>query len=499
VAGALAPRFADQALRAVALAGALALVAVLTCVPLGANDFWLQAHIGGMVWSGQGLPQTVLFAFTEVRDFPFHAHEWLPSVAFHLMLEGLGYRNLQFVQGALGLAAFWLAFRLARRLTASYPVALYLALVAMVGINYRFFMRPEIFALIFILLQLNLLAEYQLTRRLRYLAWMVPLALVWANCHGSFPVSLVIIGLAGAGDAVDAALAGKGETFRARLRAGLRALAPSAAFGVAMLLATLANPYGYRLFVFAWEFSRWELTRLMIIEWLPTFSADFMESHAFAVYVYLLLLCAVAVAAFRRQLAAADVLLLAVFGALSMDRLRHVVLFALVAVYVVARLTGPRYAAAPERRPLALLIAAIALGGGWVAQKGNLYRAYPYYTASNNFSEPMIDFIRERRLQGNVLNSFSLGAELIYRFYPDLRPAVDSRIDAYGESYNRYLEHIMFNEAAMLAFIERYDVRYMLLLHWEFNNIRGMKGLQQSGWRMLMTDHRMVLLERRSE
>jgi hypothetical protein len=486
-------------LRATALAGALALVMVLTCVPLGPNDFWLQAHIGGMVWSGQGLPQTVLFPFAEVRDFPFHAHEWLPSVAFHLMLEGLGYRNLQFVQGALGLGVFWLAFRLARRLTASYPVALYLALVAMAGINYRFFMRPEIFALVFILLQLNLLAEYQLTRRLRYLAWMVPLALLWANCHGSFPIGLVIIGLFGAGEAADAALAAKGQAARARLRAGLRALAPSAAFGAAMLLATLANPYGYRLYVFAWDFSRWELTRLTIVEWLPTFSEYFMQSNAFAVYVYLLLLCGAAVVAFRRRLAAADVLLLAAFFALSTDRLRHVVLFALVAVYVVARLTGPRYAGAPERRPLALLIAAIALSGGWVAQKGNLFGAYPYYTASNNFSEPMIDFIAERRLKGNVLNSFALGAELIYRFYPDLRPSIDSRIDAYGEAYSAHMDYILINEAALLEFIGRYDVRYMLLLHSEFNNIRGMKGLQQSGWRMLIADHRMVLLERRSQ
>lgn len=470
-------------MRPLALAGSLLVVVLLTCVPLSSNDFWLQVTIGGMIWNGGEIPRTVLFPFTEVRDFPFHAHEWLPSVLFYLLYDALGYDNLMFVKAALGLATFGLACRLAYRQTESFPIALFLGLVTMTVINYRYFLRPEIFACLFVLIELNLLAEYRLTRKVAWLAGLVPLALLWANSHGSFPVSLVIAGIFAAGEAI------------ASRRAA--AAAPLALATLAMAAALLVNPYGWRLFAFALDLPRWEVMRTLIVEWTGTFSSAFMGQRGFWPYAYLLLFCAAAAVAYRRHLSATEVLLLVAFGALSADRQRHIVYFALVALYVLARLIGSAPAAKEAGRQVtALLLALLAVGVGALVHSGNLYGAFPYQTPSWRFTPRLIDHVEEHRLQGNVLNSYELGAELIHRFYPGLRPSIDSRIDAYGEMYFLHTLRLLNDERALQEFIRDYDVRYMLLLWGDFESLRRMDSLQRDGWRVLFADHKVVLLGR---
>src|SRR2546430_2735490 len=110
----------------------------------------------------------------------------------------------------------------------------------------------------------------------------------------------------------------------------------------------------------------------------------------------------------------------------------------------------------------------------------------------------MAEYLEQPALEGNVLNSYALGGELIYRCYPRLRPAIDSRIDVYGEQYFLYLQGLGSDERAFREFAERYGVRHVLLLWPEFDEgIRKMPTIRQDGWRIAFADHRMVLLSRR--
>ena len=491
------PDIADQALRATVVAAAICAVVLLTAVPLSSNDFWLQVTIGGMIWNSGEIPDTVLFAFTEARDYPFHAHEWLPSIVFYLLHEALGYDQLIWVKGTLGIALFALCFRLAHRLTSSLPVALFLSIVTMAVANYRHFMRPEIFACLFLLILLNLLAEYQLTRTRQFLVWSIPLVLVWANSHGSFPIALVIVACVAAGEGITAALAAWALPGRARLGAAVLAARPHFICCTAMFLATLVNPYGHQLYLFAWDFAQWTVTREYIIEWVSTFSPHFAQTRGFWAYLGFLALCLAVVIAYRRNVRAADVLLLIAFGYLSTDRQRHIVLFAFVSLYVLARVIGP-VAIGPRatRGALALLLVLLLAGGGMLLRYGNLQGEYPYSVPSRKFTPQLIEYVENRDLRGNVFNSFELGAELVHKFYPRLRPAIDSRIDAYGERYFEYYTQMYSDERLLLDFIAHYDVRYMLLLWWEFERIQQMPQLPLTGWRTLFADHKMVLLGR---
>jgi hypothetical protein len=483
------------------LVTAIVLVALLTFLPLSSNDFWLQVTIGGMIWNDGAIPGTVLFPFTEAKDYPFIAHEWLPSVIVYLLHRWLGYDQLLFVKGVFGFAMFALCYRLAERLTRDAIVATLLAVLAMVVGNYRHFLRPEIFAMVFLLALLNLLVEYQLSGRKRVLVWALPLAALWANCHASFPIGLVIVGLFGAGAAIDCWRGSPGAPRVQLTRAAAGAATPYFVLALGMALATLLNPYGYHLYAFAWRISQWEVLPQFIIEWRPTFADPFVGNRAFWAYlVYLAAGLAVGIA-YRKRLNATAVLLFVAFAILATQRQRHIVLFAYIGLYCLAATIGALAWREHARRFLAMAVTAVlGIGIAAVLRYGNMYGAWPYSVSNDNFTPPMEQFIRDNRLEGNVYNSYTLGAQLIHDFYPRLRPIIDSRIDAYGEPYFLYTEHLGVDEQAMLQFIERYDVRYFLLTWEEFRDrISTMPKLRADGWRIIFADHKALLLAREAQ
>jgi hypothetical protein len=124
-----------------------------------------------------------------------------------------------------------------------------------------------------------------------------------------------------------------------------------------------------------------------------------------------------------------------------------------------------------------------------------MYGGWPHRIVSDNFSPPMAEHLA--KLEGNVFNSYVLGAQLIHDYYPRLRPMIDSRIDAYGEPYFLYTVKLAEDEPALRDFIRRYDVRYFLLTWGEFNHrIHAMPQLRADGWRILFADQRAVLLSK---
>jgi len=486
----------DGALRVSAVVVMIALIALLTFVPLAANDFWLQAKIGQMIVESGVIPRTVLFPYTWVQANTFNAHEWLPSIIFHLLDRTFGYERLLFAQGAIGLMQFGLCLLLARRLSGSLAIGLLLAAMAMVVANYRYDLRPEIFALLLFVALLHVLTSYRKSADWRVLAWAAPIAVIWANSHGSFLVGPVVAAIFAVGEAAEAARGMPGTALRTRFRAAAHAAIPYAIVVATMVLTSLLNPLGLGLLHFAVTLSSSEVTKTFIGEWTATLSPRFMGRLPFAIFVAAAGATLAIVVPCRRRLTVTDALLLAAFAALALQRTRFIVFFGFAALAVCAHLLGAMpWRRELERPALAAALGLAALGIALALRFGNVWGAYPFAAPSTNFTAPMIEKLSRPQMRGNVLNSYELGAELIYRTYPRLRPSIDSRIDSYGDRYFLLQEHLFIEEPLLKEFVADFDVRYMLLLWREFDRLTKMKGLRQD-WRVEFADHKAVLLER---
>ncbi|MGA8005812.1 MAG: hypothetical protein WCA17_06910 [Burkholderiales bacterium] len=483
-------------LRAGTVAASIAVIVLLTFVPPGTNDLWLQEAIGRIIWTNGEIPRTALFPFTEASQLPFYAHEWLSSLAFYLLDHWLGHRDLIFVKGLLGLALFGLCARMSFRLSRSLFASLVVSLAAMATENFRFFLRPELFALLFTVIILGLLVEFRAGGRWRHLAACTPVAFLWANSHGSFPVALILAAAFAAGAAIEAFA----STKNSRLEASAHAAGPYLICAVLMALVMLLNPYGAHLFRFAWDLENAAFVRSYVYEWTPTLYGLFVGSRGFWAFMLFLAFSAAVLYVGRREVPVAGWLLLLIFGCLALGTSRHIAFFAVVSVYPLSaaiRGIASRLEPLPLVRGavLALLIAC----AGLVVRYGNLYGDFPYHADSNNFSLLLVEFLDRPQLRGNVLNSYVLGSELIYRYYPRLRPAIDSRVDVYGKKYLLELLRLNNDERALKAFIARYHVDYILLLWRDFDQgIRHMPHLRDDGWRIIFADGKVVLLGRPS-
>lgn len=487
----------DSALRGLAIAALIALLALLTFVPVASNDVWLQAKIGEMILDSGSIPHTLLFPFTWAQANPFNAHEWLPSIVFHLVDRAIGTEQLLFFQGALGLALFGLCATLAVRLSKSMGAGLLLAAFAMIVANYRFHLRPELFALLLMVALLHVLYRYRSHGNWQVLLWSAPIAIVWANTHGSFLLGSIIAAIFAVGEGAEALRGHSAVALRERSRVAFGVAAPYAFVAFGMALASLANPLGIELLHFALTLSASEVTKSFIAEWAPTLSKDFMGRPPFAIFVVALAATLGVVVSLRRRLSFTDALLLLAFVLLAFQRSRFVALFGFIAMAVCARLIG----AGPRRlaweRPLLAGAAGVgAIGVALALHFGNVWGAFPYASPSYNFTEPMIARLARPEMRGNVFNSYELGAELIYRAYPRLRPSMDSRIDSYGDTYFLMQVQLLTDEAMLKEFISDFDVRYMLLLRRDFVHIKDMESMKK-GWYTEFADHKMLLLARR--
>ena len=490
------PLFTPGVVKALAIALPLLLMLALNVVPTANNDVWILMKVGELIVDTGKIPQTLLFPFTTVVDNHFNAHEWLVSVVFHEFDRLLGLKSLMWIMGAFALLQFWLCVRLARRQSGSLGVGLLLATLAMICANYRYVMRPELFALLFLVCLLSVLDRYRSERRAGALLWTIPIAILWANCHGSFLLAPGIAGLFAIGEAWTAASAVSGEP-PARARAGLRAGLPYAVAALAMTAASTLNPAGWHLLALPFQLQQSGVIRSVIKEWLPTFSPLFVVERAFWIFVAIGVASCAVVIRLRRHLCATDLLLFVFFAALALERQRHIVWFGFVAMTVCARLIGRLRIEARRETQLQGASAGLALVAFVACMLfGNAVGARIYFAPSNNFDPVLVRELADPKVAGNVLNSYELGGELIYRDWPRLKPSIDSRVDSYGDDYLLFSIRLLSEEKLLDLFLEGNRVSYMLLLSRDFNaGVRTMPSIR-ANWHIRWTDGDIFLLER---
>ena len=470
-------------------------VVFISVVPQVSNDFWLQAKVGELIARDHVIPKTILFPFTEIRDARFNAHEWLPSLMFYWLIELVGEDGLPLIMGAAGVALFclmaWLAYR---RSGKNLPLALLLGFLAVGVENQRHFLRPELvslFLLGFYWLLLDVCRE-----RPQLFAWVGALLLVilWANTHGSFILAPIIAAIYAVGSWLDGLRSGAVEGSRQK-----RVPKIFAAFSIATLIASLVNPVGLELLQFVLNFAHGDIDKTMIGEWMPTFTRGWQEMPG----VWIGLGCAAVTGAVMlaqwRKLSAVDALMFLMFLILALMTVRFLVYLGMVTAFVLSALVpAVHQQASMQARSYAICTAAAMLVLGLASQFGNAFGAFPHLAWGSNtsYTSFMVRKLSAPDLQGNVINSYELGAELVYRAYPRLRPSIDSRIDSYGGAYTWMNARLFQDDVLLMEFVKKYDVRYMLLSRRDFQSLERLPSWADGRWTIRAMDQRAVLLQR---
>jgi tetratricopeptide (TPR) repeat protein len=467
------------------------LVMAVTLSPVTDYDLFLHLKTGAIILETGHVPQVDDYSAV-ARGRPFVAHEWLSEVAFRTIERGIGGTALQAfpcLAVMVGLAIAALLYGAARRLGASPVLAVPMLAFVMVLAAARLTVRPHLFSYSMLAAFLLLLAGRRAGRRIRWWAFML-LQIAWANLHGSFLLGPAIVGLAAIGEAIE-------RRDEAR-RLGILA--------AALLFACVVNPYGLRLLSFPLQLTQSGFMK-EIYEWRPPFASSYAGTYMARSYVaWIALGTAVLVSGLiaarrRRTLPPAGLfplLLFVVFLALSLRMNRAVTDFALVTLPGLAGwltwLAGPRLDDPRVRLPV-IMGTSVALVGlaSWFMLNGYPFRpgdSRPFGLGiSGNTPILAADYLEANGVRGNVFNTYGIGPYLIYRLYPAIRVAMDSRNDVYGEALYGEYKKALEDAATLGALLRRIEASAVVMDWVGGKNLRTARLLPTVGpWRPVYFD-----------
>ena len=253
------------------------------------------------------------------------AWEWGADVILAAAHSAAGLKGVALLGGALIAATLALLFQFLLWQGVDAVVALLVALVAGSASTIHWLARPHLFTWLLLLVSLWLLESERRGPGGR--VWLLaPLAALWANLHGGFALLPGVLSIYAAGSTLETLLGPRPWRWAGPAR--------YAAVTVAAGLATLVNPYGWRLHAHIWAY----LGSSFIRDRVEEFQSPRFRGESMAAFEVLLLAGLVAVGWLwrRRELSAA--LLVLALAHLALASARHVPLYVTAAAPVVGRM-----------------------------------------------------------------------------------------------------------------------------------------------------------------
>ncbi len=224
-------------------------------------DFWWHLRTGEWVLHNNAVPATDPYAWTTAGK-PWVAYHWLFDVLLVKVFATWGQHGITGLITVLSVATMFVLAVILSRYT-NLIRALILAGAAEAAMFALRTPRPWLFTILFFTLELWLLLEACERRRPAWLIPIVPLVALWANIHVQFIYGL---GLAGLFAIQQTLPAGSKYSFavdpRGRKLPGLWLWSLLAS----CLIATLANPYGWRIWTVVMEDVREHVSAAVIQE-----------------------------------------------------------------------------------------------------------------------------------------------------------------------------------------------------------------------------------------
>ena len=464
---------------------------------LSDGDTGMHIRTGELILTTHLAPVTDPYSFTAPVT-PWYAWEWLSDVAFAAVHHLGGLKGVVLFSGTIICIAMIILFRHMIWRGAGIHVALLLSVLVTGASSVHFLARPHIFTTLLAAVTLWMLDRDWANPGGR--VWLlVPIAAVWANLHGGFLVLIVSLGVFSVSASVR----------RDRQRAQRYGILTAAC-----LVATLINPYGWKLHLHIWNYLRADWLLMSIDEFLsPSFRSEPM--FKFEVLLFLGLAIVLNLVRTRRY---PDALLIVFWAHAALTSIRHVTIYAIAAAPAIAEQIGmawDSWTAGSARTSTKGILRDFLRDSQWQARRTSVWvPALLVLLAFGGWGGPWpVDFPKtgfptallarnERLLTGpghessRILNADYWGGYLIYKLGPTGHLFIDGRSDYYGPKVVK--DYVALRTAAdnWEELAKNYGFDFALIPHdWALAC-----ALKRSGaWALRDQDERGFLFERRPD
>jgi len=463
---------------------------------IGPDTYW-HLRVGDWILSEGSLPRLDPFSLTRLGSEWIYPG-WLAQILLIVVYRLLGFPGLNLMTALVVAAAFgfvWMAMQGRLLLRA------FVLLLAATASAVYWAARPHIFTFFFAAVTLWALDRFR--RKGSRVIWLLPvMTAVWANVHGGFVISILLIGLEILATLLDLllpklriAIQGKGDAAGQEgdgaRHGGLRQedarhgadvsteqrastigrLKTLVGVGLVSIAAIVVNPFGVDMLAYPFRTVSIGVLQDYIQEWQsPNFHQ--LEVQPF---LWLLLLVLAAMAISPKRPTPIELIHIGVFAYLGFLAARNIALFALVAAPVLSRHLDaflvrwlPRRRGGQElsprlTRPLnVILLVLIALAA---LIKGALPLSNPFNeeTIAENMPARAVEYLRINQPEGPLFNSYNWGGYVLWSLYPEYLSFVDGRTDLFDDAIlEEYLDVWRGNEGWQES-LDRWGIRTVLI------------------------------------
>jgi hypothetical protein len=443
--------------------------------PLADPDIGWHIRTGEQILATRQLPRTDPFSST-MQGQPWFAWEWMYDIVLGTLHRICGLNGVVWMCALLIAAIFaMLLGKLVARGT-GLLLAIVLMLLAEAAATIHLYARPHIASWLFSLLWFVVLDRWEQLergRRPRWIFWFFPGSmLLWVNLHGGWLFGIALLGIYTVSAFAESV---REQDAFAAIRAAHRARSMFAAC-VASVLATLVNPYGWRLHVHIYRY----LSDRYLINRIDEFRSPDFHGWAPRCFVAILLLVLIAFAGNQKKLRLSDLLVVSLAVYAGFYSSRNLPVSSMLLVLIAGPMLWENFVAVADkpgawpwlRKAIArisdfsdrmgaqemelrghlwsvasvVLAFAICLQGGWLGSR---------HLINANFDREKVPVAAVTFLQQEdrgtqtkldpVFSTDSWGGYLIYRMYPERKVVVDDRHDLYGSG--RIRQYLILSQA----------------------------------------------------
>ena len=460
--------------------------------PLLLYDFWWHLKLGELILATRSIPSVDLFSFT-AEETPFIAQSWLAEIMIYVIYSSAGLPGLVVLATMILLLTLFVIHSIAARSVSDARVLAVADLFAVVALMLCSNLRTQLASFLFFAVVYLALEEFR-AGRWKKLLIVPPVMALWVNIHGAFVLGLALFGFYVIFESVWP---------REGRRRGVAV--KGAMLLAASTVATLANPWGWRIYEYVAEVSGSAAIRAYAIEWQPP-RIDELEMiiAVFAPAALVILLMFLS----RRRPSAVEILLVAGFLAFALLSRRNAIWFSLIAAPIVARQLGamewvkslgagtrapsPAFRRALNGAIVVVLAVLSILFTPWVYPRLGI-DAVGRSILDRKTPVKAIDFIEEKKLTGRMFHPQLYGDYIIWRLWPQQKTFIDGRIHLFpievADGYVRAMNGIEWEEL-----FRQWQIRYVLLSRDEPDSQILIDEIETSArWTRIYSDERSLL------
>ncbi len=511
--------------------------------PLADPDIGWHIRTGEQILATHSLPRSDPFSST-MQGQPWFAWEWLYDILLGLLHRAAGLNGVVWLCALLVAGTFVLLLSQLLRRGTGLLLAIGMMLLAESAATIHLYARPHIISWLFSLLWFVVLERWECWdhgecgdhgersnlggRREhaglpRWIPWFFPVSmLLWVNLHGGWLFGMALLGIY--------TFAAFVESWRTRdafaaIRFAHRARTVAWVW-VASALATLVNPYGWRLHAHIYRY----LSDRYLMDHIDEFRSPDFHGWAQRCFAVVLMLALIAFLGSGRKLRLSPLLVLLLAGYAGLYSSRNLPISSMLLVLIIGPILWENFVALADKpgawqfvRKGAARISNFSdrMGAQEMQLRGHLWPVVSVAVAfavclhggrlgSRQLLDAQFDakkmpvaavtFLRSEAAgiqtgAESVFSTDSWGGYLIYRMYPDRKVVVDDRHDLYGSDRIRRYVILIQGEPGWRKVLDEEQIRTALLP--AGSALANLLRLLPADWRVAYEDKVAVVLERR--